>query len=234
MIIGSYNYGDGFINENLMGPNAMRVLDELIKSSNLKKGMKVLDLGCGKGLTSIFLAKEFGVTVYATDLWISATENYERFKAMGLMDLIIPIHADAYKLPYADAYFDAVISIDAYHYFGYTKDYMDKYLAPLVKPGGIIAMGIPGIKEEFGHKVPTAMSPYVTLDMNFHCCEWWQNLWQESELIEVTSCVELNCLKEAWDDWLKTDNSHAIEDRAMMKAENGQYFNLVGIIAQKR
>ena len=36
--------------------------------------MKILDLGCGKGLTSIFLAKEFGVQVYATDLWITAAE----------------------------------------------------------------------------------------------------------------------------------------------------------------
>lgn len=46
--------------------------------------MKILDLGCGKGLTSIFLAKEFGVQVYATDLWITAAENFERFKSSGL------------------------------------------------------------------------------------------------------------------------------------------------------
>ena len=70
-----------------MGPNSLKMLEELTCGMDLKPGMKVLDLGCGKGLTSIFLAKEFGVTVYATDLWIGATENYERFKDLGLADL---------------------------------------------------------------------------------------------------------------------------------------------------
>lgn len=102
----------------MMGPNALKILEELTVGLDLHPGMKVLDLGCGKGLTSIFLAKEFGVQVYATDLWITATENYERFKSLGLDELITPIHADATELPYAENYFDAVISVDSYHYFG--------------------------------------------------------------------------------------------------------------------
>ena len=42
-----------------------------------------LDLGCGKGLSSIFLAREFGVEVWAADLWIKPTENYKRFIEAG-------------------------------------------------------------------------------------------------------------------------------------------------------
>ena len=38
-------------------------------ATGLEPGMRVLDLGCGKGLSSIFLAKEFGVQVWAADLW---------------------------------------------------------------------------------------------------------------------------------------------------------------------
>ena len=71
---------------------------ELTEGIKLTSDMKILDLGCGKGLTSIFLAKEFGVQVYATDLWITAAENFERFKKLGLEDRIIPIHANALDL----------------------------------------------------------------------------------------------------------------------------------------
>ncbi len=65
----------GFLNENMMGPNAWLVAEELTAGLSLKKGMRVLDLGCGRGLTSVFLAEKFGVQVFAVDLWTSATEN---------------------------------------------------------------------------------------------------------------------------------------------------------------
>jgi len=68
MLIRNREYDAGFVKENLMGPNCLMIIDELSCSLPLKKGMKVLDLGCGKGLTSVFLAREFNVTVFAVDL----------------------------------------------------------------------------------------------------------------------------------------------------------------------
>jgi hypothetical protein len=84
-----------FYQQNLMGPSTVRILDELCGRLNLSPDMRISDLGCGTGLTSIYLAKEYGAQVFATDLWVSATDNYERFKQFGLEDKIIPIHADA-------------------------------------------------------------------------------------------------------------------------------------------
>ena len=103
-----------------MGPNSFRLLDELIRRSpEDERYDRTLDLGCGYALTSLFVANETGAkTVYAFDLWISATENYERIRDNGLEDKIIPIHGDAMDMPFAHNYFDAVISVDAYHYFG--------------------------------------------------------------------------------------------------------------------
>lgn len=81
-------YDKQFVSDNLMESNALKIAEELTMNLDLQPGMRVLDLGCGKGLTSIFLAKEFGVEVFATDLWISATENHNRFKQLGLENQI--------------------------------------------------------------------------------------------------------------------------------------------------
>ena len=114
----AYKYNKNFVDQNMMGPNSMVILEELLGKTKLKRGMKVLDLGCGKALSSIFLANEYGVQVFAVDLWINATENYERLRQVHAEDLVIPLHLDAHQLPFADGYFDAVISVDAYQYFG--------------------------------------------------------------------------------------------------------------------
>ncbi len=105
-------YDASFVSENMMGPNVLMLAEELTQRLHLSSGMRILDLGCGKALSSIFLAKEFGATVFATDLWIPAAENYGRVNTMGLEGKVIPIRADAHSLPYAEGFFDAVLSFD--------------------------------------------------------------------------------------------------------------------------
>lgn len=88
--------------ENMMGPNAVVILQELLQAQPMQPGWRVLDLGCGKGLSSAYLAKACGVQVFAVDLWVTATENDRRFRQLGLEKQIIPVHADATGLPFAD------------------------------------------------------------------------------------------------------------------------------------
>ena len=226
-------YDMDFIKENMMGPNSLKIIKEMSESINFHERMRVLDLGCGKGLTSIFLAKEYGVTVFATDLWISATDNFIRFKDMGLEEKIIPIHAEAHDLPFANEFFDVAISVDAYHYFGVEEEYLTKYFAPLVKRGGQIAVAIPGLKKEFTNGIPTQLLPFWSEDMNFHSCDWWINLWKKSDMVKIVKSKELNCCEEAWKDWLSCDNEHARSDIEMIKAEDGKFFNLVSLYATR-
>nr|WP_092069243.1 methyltransferase domain-containing protein [Dendrosporobacter quercicolus]NSL47406.1 class I SAM-dependent methyltransferase [Dendrosporobacter quercicolus DSM 1736]SDL88303.1 Cyclopropane fatty-acyl-phospholipid synthase [Dendrosporobacter quercicolus] len=236
MFIKSNKYQAAFVKENMMGPNSMKIIEELAAALRLEKGMRVLDLGCGRGLTSIFLANEYDVTVFATDLWISATDNYERIKAMGLEDRVIPIHAEAHNLPFAQEFFDIAVSVDAYHYFGFDEDYLTKHFAPLVKKGGQIAVAVPGLKKEFTNGIPTELLPYWVDDMHFHSCDWWSDLWKRSALVSIKECKELQCFTEAWQDWLSSDNDYAEysrKDIKMLEAEGGKYFNLVSIVASR-
>ena len=59
-------------------------MESLTQIVTLKPGMRVLDIGCGKAISSIFLAKEFGVQVWAVDLMQDVNENYKRIKEMNL------------------------------------------------------------------------------------------------------------------------------------------------------
>ncbi|HWJ63474.1 MAG TPA: class I SAM-dependent methyltransferase, partial [Acidimicrobiales bacterium] len=47
---------------------------------------------------------------------------------------VFPIHADARALPFAAGFFDAIVSIDSFVYYG-TDDLYASYLARFVEPG---------------------------------------------------------------------------------------------------
>jgi cyclopropane fatty-acyl-phospholipid synthase-like methyltransferase len=74
----SAGYSARWMVDNGMGPNPVWQAESLTELLRLEPGMRVLDLGCGAALSSIFLAKEFGVEVWATDLWVKPDENLRR------------------------------------------------------------------------------------------------------------------------------------------------------------
>src|SRR6516164_4633262 len=100
------------------GANSLWLTEWLAPALDLRPGMRVLDLGCGRAASSIFLRREFGVQVWATDLWFSASENLQRIRDAGVEDGVFPIRADARSLPFARDFFDAIVSIDSFIYFG--------------------------------------------------------------------------------------------------------------------
>ena len=226
----------GFLKNNMMGPNAMRISEELASYLNINEGMRLLDLGCGRGISTFMLIQKYGPLVFAADLWISPTENYERFQALGIDDQAVPISIDATKgLPFANGYFDILFSVDAYHYFVGEAEMLPS-LIPYVKKGGYIAVAVPGLKKEFGKNVPDEMQPFWSDEMErtFHSLDWWKNLWSKASGVEMTVCREMTCCKQAWDEWLASLNPYAEQDKGMMEAEDGKYFNFVQLIAKVR
>src|SRR5215468_1678223 len=91
------------------GANSLWLTEWLAKALDLRPGMRVLDLGCGRAASSIFLRREFGVSVWATDLWFSVSENLQRIRDAGVEEGIFPMHADARSLPFATEFFDAIV-----------------------------------------------------------------------------------------------------------------------------
>jgi cyclopropane fatty-acyl-phospholipid synthase-like methyltransferase len=223
-----------FARANMMGPNAMRISEERASHVNIESDNRLLDLGCGWGLSTLFLVKKFGATVFAADLWIPPTQNFERFLSYGIDDKAIPISVDAANgLPFSDGYFDMLFSVDSYHYFGDTPEMLPS-LIPHVKKGGYIAIAIPGLKEEFGDNIPEEMKPFWEPEVarTIRSLDWWKTMWIRTAGIEIIDISEMECCSLAWDEWLACTNPFAVEDVAMMEAEGGKYFNLVQLIAK--
>ena len=57
-----------FLKTAMMGPNAMRLSEELSSHLDINEDMRTLDLGCGCGLSTLFLAEKYGAFVFAADL----------------------------------------------------------------------------------------------------------------------------------------------------------------------
>src|SRR5882757_4680987 len=87
------------------GANALWVTEWLTAAMDLRPGMRVLDLGCGRASSSIFLRREFGVQVWAADLWFSPSENMQRVRDAGVDDGVFPLRADTRALPFAPDFF---------------------------------------------------------------------------------------------------------------------------------
>lgn len=230
-------YPDGYMRENIMGPNPLKLLEEILALHPLQEGMTVLDLGCGRGVTSVSLAKDYGVKVFAADLWIDPTDNKRRFDAMGLsVDQIVPLRAEAHELPFAQEFFDAVVSIDAYHYFGLDPAYLGRHLLPLVKRGGFLLIAVPGMKRDIHDDIPPEMLlswPPEALD-TIHDAAYWRNVLAATEEAEIVHIDEMEGYEECWNDWLATDNEYAVSDRKAMEAGAGKYMNMLAIVLRRK
>lgn len=102
-------YDERWIRENALGENALCQAESLARHLPFEPGMRVLELGCGKATSSIFLAREFEVQVWATDSGTSATENFHRAIALECETCVFPMRVDAHSLPFAKEFFDAVV-----------------------------------------------------------------------------------------------------------------------------
>jgi SAM-dependent methyltransferase len=236
----SNGYPAQWVFENLMGPNPLWLMEALTAQVRLEPGMAVLDLGCGTALTSIFLAKEFGVRVWASDLWVAAEDNAARIGAAGVADLVTPVHAEAHALPFEPGQFDAVLSVDAYHYFG-TDDLYIGYVSQFLGDGGQLGIVVPGVQEEVVD-VPAVLAPYWQWDFcSFHSPAWWRRHWEKTGKVRVERA---DAVEDGWRDWLRFEEATAAHtgdwrqegarrEAEMLRLDGGELFCFSRVVATK-
>ena len=216
----------------MMGPNSVRILAELLDRYPLQLAPddRILDLGCGTGLTSLVIVKETGAKVFANDLWVSAEENGRRFAEWGVGELITPVCEDANDLHFEKNQFRALISIDSYHYFAGSKGFFQEKILPFMKDDGVVLIGIPGLKDEYTGRAKELLSDWLGEDAYmFKSPKLWKEIIGSSNRIESVNTWEMDCFSKAWDDWLAANNEFALGDRQYFGTVIKPYTCFVGI-----
>jgi len=240
----SAKYDASWMLDNQMGPNALWLVEWLSEALPLTSGMRVLDLGCGKAMTSIFLAREFGVRVWAADLWMNPDHNWRRVVAAGAADLVCPLKAEAHALPFAQNFFDAVICVDAYQYFGTDELYLD-YLTRFIRPYGLLGIVVPGLMRPFGPTLPAHLTRpqasgkpfWESSCRSFKTASFWQSLWNDCPMI---TDLMISALPDGWRHWRDFEN--ALEaagknlfpsDAEALEQDKGEFIGFLRMVAKR-
>ena len=216
------------------GANSLWITEWLTEKMDLRPGMRVLDLGCGRAASSIFLRREFGVQVWATDLWFSAWENFQRVKDAGVEDGVFPIHADARSLPFAADFFDAIVCVDSFYYYG-TDDFYLNYLARFVKPGGAIGIAGAGLVREMEGPLPEYLREWWTPDLwSLHSAAWLRRHWERTGIMEIDLA---DTMPDGWQRWLDWHRVVAPDNEVEIRAieeDGGNYIGYVRLVGHRR
>jgi len=238
-------YDPDWVMENQMGPNALWLMEWLCKDMDLKPGKRVLDLGCGTAMTSIFLAKEFRVQVWAADLWVSQDENWDRIRKAGVEGLVCPLKLEAHSLPFASEFFDAVVSADSYQYFGTDALYLP-YLSRFVKPQGRIGIVVPGLMRPIEKGIPDHLTRVQSNGAafweedcaSFMTLESWRELWKKTNRVDVSVA---DTLAEGWRYWRDFELALERADKNLFPSaaealdeDKGRYIGFIRLIGLRK
>jgi len=239
----SNKYDQTWVMYNEMGPHPLWLTEFLTQSLDLKPGMRVLDLACGKGMTSVFLAREFGVQVYAVDFdewegWTSTESRWNNAQEHGVEHLIIPVKADARSLPFAQGFFDAIVCINAYFYFGADDVYLEN-ITKFLRPGGQLGIVVPGYMKDISNGIPDYMKELDDGSCTWQTLAWWKRLWEKDGLvsIDVADTLPSGCaLWLRYGEALHASGHNKFDDAPHVfkqDLENGEYIGFVRLVATR-
>ena len=132
--------GDSCILAEILGdtlrPGGLELTSRIMAAADIKPNQSILDIGCGKGATAVFLAQRYSCRVTGVDpaeemVFSSQARSLEN----GLTGQVNFLAADGEHLPFEEASFDAVISECAFSLLPNRKQAADE-VRRVLKPQG--------------------------------------------------------------------------------------------------
>ena len=175
----------------------LEATEELVELCRIGEGSYVLDVGCGAGQTSCYLARRHGCRVVGVDINEAMIERSKKNAAReGLTDRVEFRVADAQDLPFEDDTFDAVIT-ESVTVFPEDKERAIGEYARVTRPGGYV-----GLNETTWLKTPPPpeVIDWTSQDLGAHVkplnSEGWAGLLEGAGLGEVVARTYETKVKE--------------------------------------
>ncbi len=183
----SNRYDKEQVRKYSVGGNVLYSMEALTNSMIIKPGMRILDLGCGKCLSSIFLHKEYNVQVFAIDNFFTPNDNLDLIQLFEVGTSVFSLNINARQLPFPDNYFDCIISCNSYTYFGTDDKYLPYICHFLKKDGQIGITDLCFVNEiEDITKIPAFLKDhFFDYWYHIHSPSWWKNKWEKTGLIDI-------------------------------------------------
>ena len=233
----SAKYDHRWVLANSLGENVLYNAESLCKALGLRRGMKVLDLGCGKAISSIFIAKEFKCYVWAVDKNIPVRENLERIREMKMEKRVVPVQTSARTLPFPKSFFDRIIAVDSYMYYGTDTEYLP-YVVQFLKPGGQIGILDACFSREVTHesKAPGFLRRAVRhLFRRMHSVRWWKRHWENSGLVRIVNAETIEHSDELLEEYVRDrEDSDEREVIDLVKQDRNHFIKLFRMIAERK
>jgi len=142
---------------------------------------------------------------------------------------VYPLRVDAAAtFPFADGWFDALFSVDAYHYFGMSDDFLASYAA-LVRPGGQVGIIVPGDSADS-----------MRWD-SFRSANWWRALWERSGVVDIDLADDIVGGRALWLRFLEANAAWTgigeLEDQPdgeLLFSEPGKALGFTRVVATRR
>ena len=175
-----------------------KATQQLLQMCRIALGKRVLEVGCGAGMTSWRLAKEFGCTVVGVDLsaemiaW--SKKRAEREEVADQTEFRV---ANAEQLPFEDNVFD-IVFCESVTAFPEDKGRSVNEYARVAKPGGYVGMNE---GTWINYPPPEDLVQYLKNTMEnaeFLTQEGWENLLVEAGLEDIQATIYELSILEQW------------------------------------
>lgn len=231
------------------GPGGLRLSDFMAQKMGLKRGARLLDVGCNRGIQTCFLAKEYAAHIMAIDPWddrMNGDPMVEHVRGnaeeWGVSQRILAQKIGVPDTNFAAQSFDFVLSTTALEMvrgLNGEQGYQDCLLEVhrVLKPGGVFGLGEP---MHLDVPLPKDLEPYVSHG-DFPWKECFRDIKSTTADIERAGfdILESGYAPDAWSWWMQFAKHDPFckedpeGDPKTLEVDNGRWTSFGYVIAQK-